>query len=76
VEKLQPQATDDQAKGKAPAKGKPAAAAAGEESKPVKGEAWLDLTPFMYPGCTESLQRIFVNTCPEPKEEGEEVKSG
>lgn len=55
VEKLQPQASDDQAKGKAPAKGKPAAAAAGEESKPVKGEAWLDLTPFMYPGCTESL---------------------
>ena len=63
--------------GKAPAKGAKAPAP-GEESKPVKGEAWLDLTPFMFPGSTISTQRIFISTIIEPKEEQEasaEVKS-
>ena len=53
VDKLVPVGGEDTSKGKAPAKGKPAGGA--EEAKPIAGEAWLDLTPFMYPGATETV---------------------
>lgn len=76
IEKCIPIAGELDSKGKAPAKGK--GAPVGEESKPVNGEAWLDLTPFMYPGCSETIQRCFIKTIVEVKEEtmedgGEEV---
>ena len=47
VEKLLGAPGED-SKGKPPAKGAkaPVASAVGEESKPISGEAWLDLTPF------------------------------
>jgi len=54
VEKCIPVLGENDSKGKPPAKGK-GAPVAGEESKPVNGEAWLDLTPFMYPGSTETF---------------------
>ena len=53
VDKLVPVGGEDTSKGKPPAKGKPAGGA--EEAKPIAGEAWLDLTPFMYPGATETV---------------------
>ena len=56
INKLIPSA-GEAAAGKAPAKGK---GAPGEESKPVNGEASLDLIPFMYPGETSTTQRIFI----------------
>lgn len=46
-------------KGKAPPKGK---AAEGIESKPVSGEGFFDLIPFLYPGAKESTQRCFIKT--------------
>ena len=51
IQKLIPGGAD--AGGKAPPKGK-GTPAAGDESKPIEGEAWLDLTPLMYPGSTET----------------------
>jgi len=54
IEKCIPVAGENDSKGKPPAKGK-GGPAPGEESKPVNGEAWLDLTPFMYPGSTETV---------------------
>jgi len=63
IDKLIAAAAEVDAKAKAPAKGKAPVPVAGvEESKPVSGEAWLDLTPFMYAGATESTQRVFVST--------------
>jgi hypothetical protein len=80
IDKLIAAAAETDAKSKAPAKGKaPAAAAGGEESKPISGEAWLDLTPFMYAGVTESAQRVFVSTYVDeenkPDAENDENKS-
>ena len=46
----------------APPKGKLPVTGNVEESKPVSGEAWLDFTPFMYPGSTETAQRCFIRT--------------
>lgn len=72
-----PQAAEDAAKKAPPKKG--AAAPVGEESKPARGEAWIDFTPFMYPGTSETTQRVFVTTIPEPKEAADAddgVKSG
>lgn len=66
VLKTLPQVADDTAKKAPPKKG--AAAPVGEESKPVKGEAWIDFTPFMYPGTQETTQRVFISTVPQPKE--------
>lgn len=66
VLKALPQVADDTAKKAPPKKG--AAAPVGEESKPVKGEAWIDFTPFMYPGAQETTQRVFISTVPQPKE--------
>ena len=59
VEKLVPVVGEDASKGKGAAKGKGGAT---EEAKPIYGEAKLDLTPFMYPGATETLQRCFITT--------------
>jgi hypothetical protein len=58
-------AGEDTSKGKAPPKGKPAD---GGESKPLAGEAFFDLIPFLYPGATESTQRCFIKTCAPPKD--------
>jgi hypothetical protein len=44
----------------------------GEESKPVKGEAWLDLTPLMFPGAVETTQKCFIRTLGPPGAEGSE----
>lgn len=60
INKLIDAGNEEQTKGKAAAK--KGAPAPGEESKPVSGEAWLDLIPFKYAGCTESTQRIFIKT--------------
>jgi len=67
LEKVLPQAGEDP---KA-AKGGKKAAAGTDEVKPICGQAWFDLTPFMYAGQTESLQRCFVKTL-KPKQEVEE----
>ena len=56
-------------KGKAPAKGK---VPDGIESKPVSGEAFFDLVPFLFPGAKESTQRCFIKTIQPPKDEPEE----
>ena len=75
IDKLIAAAAEDAAAkgGKAPpAKGKPPVEAAGKESKPISGEAWLDLTPFMFSGSTESTQRIFFNTNDHEVVENEE----
>jgi hypothetical protein len=69
IEKLIPVGGEDLSKGKAPAKGKPAAGVIDEISKPVGGEAWFDLIPFLYPGATESTQRCFIKTLKQAKEE-------
>ena len=63
VDKVIPSIGDDP-KGKAPAKGKGAAV---EESKPVFGEAHLDLIPFLYPGAGTTMQRCFITTLEPPK---------
>lgn len=68
VEKCIPVLGEADSKGKPPAKGK-GAPVAGEESKPVNGEAWLDLTPFMYPGSSDTCQRCFIKTMVEVKED-------
>ena len=39
----------------APPKGKLPVTGNVEESKPVSGEAWLDFTPFIHPGFTETV---------------------
>lgn len=71
IEKLIPVMGEDASKGKGAAKGKGGAA---EEAKPIYGEAKLDLTPFMYPGCTETLQRCFISTVYPVKEPTEDVE--
>jgi hypothetical protein len=69
VEKLVPVGGEDTSKGKPPAKGKPVAPT-GDEPKPVFGEAWFDLVPFLHPGATESIQRCFIKTVRPVKEDG------
>ena len=70
LEKLIAIGGEDTSKGKAPPKGK--APAGGDEPKPVCGEAWFDLVPFLYPGATESTQRCLIKTVKPAKEEGAE----
>jgi hypothetical protein len=72
--KTLPSVAEDLAKKAPPKKG--AAVPVGEESKPVKGEAWIDFTPFMYPGAHETTQRVFISTIAAPIEDKDDgVKS-
>lgn len=57
-EKVVPVVAEEPAKGKGAKGGK---AAPTDELKPVFTEAWIDLVPFMYPGATETEQRIFLH---------------
>lgn len=60
LDKLVPVVADEPAKGKAPAKGTKGAQP-GDDAKTVPAEAWLDLTPLMFQGATETEQRIFLH---------------
>jgi len=59
---------DDDPKAKKPAKGKVQV----EEAKPTHSKAWLDLTPLMFPGATETEQRCLLETVVPEVEGGEE----